>query len=100
MKYIIDEVKLKVPKNDQKMMLDLLKELKQHLELHNMLPHKYEVFHDIDKEPEIFIVYLGFESDPHYDEWELKYKKLPETEFFDKIKPYLLGYNYLEKIDL
>ena len=43
---------------------------------------------------------MGFESDPHYDAWELKYKALTPIAAFIKIRPYLLGYNYLEKVEL
>ncbi len=100
MKYIIDQIKLKVPQSERETVLKLIKEIKEHLQKHDALPHKYEVFQDIDKEPEILMIYMGFESDPHYDAWELKFKEVPKIDAYEKIRTYFLGYNYLEKINL
>ena len=100
-KYIIDDVKFNVPEEEREKFIQTIKKVKECLIKNDALPNKFELFHDIDKNNNVFTLFMGFEDDASYDIWEEKYNKIEEIKEIGKpIIKFTKGYNYSEKITI
>ncbi|BDV02182.1 MAG: hypothetical protein HPAVJP_0710 [Candidatus Hepatoplasma vulgare] len=100
-KLIIDDVTYKIEKEeDQKAFIEKMKEVKSKLKKINLLPTKFSLYRDIDKDKDTFKLYMVFDSDEDFDKWDEKFPQEIRDIFINYFRKYLIKYNYSEEIDI
>ncbi|BDV02179.1 MAG: hypothetical protein HPAVJP_0680 [Candidatus Hepatoplasma vulgare] len=100
-KLIIEDITFKIEnKEEEKNFIDWIKKMKKDLKESNNLPTKFSLFRDIDKDKDIFKLYLVFDSDEDFDKWDAKVPQKNKDDFRNELGKYFVKYNYSEKIDI